>query len=186
MKKLLTFVILMFIFAVTVPAQAAADTARASAGMVTSKSVKQQAKEVDNRAEILQGFLESYNSPMAPYAQTFIDEADKNDIDWKWVPAIAGVESYFGQQIPPASYNGWGYGVYGNNVRRFASWEDGIAVVSSALRSDYMDKWGATNIQQVGSKYAADPRWAVKVQNFVNLLDAYEKKNTKKELSLSL
>lgn len=186
MKKLFSFIILMLIFAVSVPAQADANTAGSSAGMITSKTVTQQAKEVDNRAEILQGFLESYNSPMAPYAQAFIDEADKNDIDWKWVASIAGVESYFGQQIPPNSYNAWGYGVYGNNVRRFASWEDGIAVVSGALRNDYMNKWGATNIQQVGSKYAADPRWAVKVQNFYNLLDAYEKKNVKKPLTLSI
>jgi len=186
MKKLLTFIILMFIFAVNAPAQAEANTARSSAQFTAADAVSKSAKEEDNRAEILQGFLESYNSPMAPYAQSFIDEADKNDIDWKWVPAIAGVESYFGQQIPPYSYNGWGYGVYGNNVRRFTSWEDGIAVVSGALREDYMDKWGATNVQEIGSKYAADPRWSVKVQKFVNLLDAYEKKNTKKSIALSI
>lgn len=176
----------MLVMAITAPTHVEATTAVSSAGLATSSTVNLKDTVEDNRAEILQSFLESYNSPLAPHAKTFIEEADKNNIDWKLVAAISGVESYFGQQIPTYSYNGWGYGVYGNNVRRFNSWDDGIAVVSSAIRTDYMDKWGATNISEIGAKYAADPRWSIKVQNFVNLLDVYEKKNTKKTISLSI
>ena len=140
----------------------------------------------DNRAKILEGFLESYESPLAPYAQVFIDEADKNNLDWKLVAAIAGVESWFGQKIPYNSYNGWGYGVYGDNVRLFESWEDGIHVVSTALRDDYLNRWGATNVSEIGAIYAADPNWSNKVQHFIDLMDAYEQNEAEKTLSLSL
>ena len=139
----------------------------------------------DNRAQILRGYLEKRNSPLAPYAEDFIIEADKNNIDWRLVAAISGLESSFGVHIPVDSYNGWGYGVYGNNVRRFESWEDGIAVVSKALRDDYMNKWGARTVPEIGRIYAASPTWAVRVQYFLNDIDAFaEEKPTTIALSL--
>lgn len=186
MKKLLTFVAVFALAttALTIPQKAEANSARPSAALISPFDNDKQV--VDNRAQILKGFLESYDSPLAPHAQTFIDEADKNGLDWKLVPAIAGVESWFGQRIPYNSYNGWGYGVYGNNVRNFTSWDDGIHVVSTALREDYMDRWGATNVAEIGSHYAADPKWAYKVQHFIDLIEEYEEKENKKTLSLSL
>lgn len=140
----------------------------------------------ENRVVVLKAYLEQYDSPLANHAQTFIDEADKNNLDWKLVAAIAGVESYFGQMIPPYSNNGWGYGVYGNNVRTFSSWDDGISTVSQALRSDYLGKNPETNVYQIGSKYAADPHWAVKVTNFMNSIDAFSEKVGKPSLPISL
>lgn len=172
------------------PNQAFANTARSSASLAAS-TVQPIMQKDDNRAEILEAYLRRYNSPLTSHAHTFVEEADKQQINWKWVVAIAGVESYFGQQIPPYSYNGWGYGVYGTNVRRFNSWDDGIATVSKALRDDYINNWGAKNIYQVGSKYAADPAWANKVTHFVTELDAFEnefeiRSNNNKSLSISL
>jgi beta-N-acetylglucosaminidase len=187
MEKILTPIVVIWLLmtmVLTFPTQAHANTARVSAALVTPFENKQKVE--DNRAEILEKFLESYNSPLASHAKTFVEEADKNHIDWKLVAAISGVESYFGQQIPGYSYNGWGYGVYGNNVRRFASWDDGIAVVSQALRDDYMNKWGATNVYEIGAKYAADPRWANKVQHFLSLMDQFELQEKNETLSLSL
>lgn len=140
----------------------------------------------ENRVVVLKAYLEQYNSPLAEHAQTFIDEADKNNLDWKLVAAISGVESYFGQMIPPSSYNGWGFGVYGSNVRGFASWDDGIMTVSRALRSDYLGKNPETDVYQIGAKYAADPAWAVKVSNFMNSIDSFAQKNGKPSLPISL
>src|SRR5688572_7783897 len=51
------------------------------------------AKQFDPRAKILADYLEKRNSPMKNQAQDFIDAADHYGIDWKLVPAIAGVES---------------------------------------------------------------------------------------------
>lgn len=177
-------VLLIIVVAVLMPvARAEANTARPSAVLAVAQSTDMQPY---NRTIILRDFLKSYNSPLAPYASDFINEADKNGLDWKLVAAIAGVESYFGQQIPYNSYNGWGYGVYGNNVRNFESWPDGIAVVSKALRVDYLDSWGATNVYEIGAIYAADPAWANKVTHFINLIEDFESRSTNAAIPISI
>jgi beta-N-acetylglucosaminidase len=146
----------------------------------------QQEAVKDNRVEILERYLKKYNSPFAGSARTFVEEADKNNIDWKLVVSIAGVESYFGKHIPYNSNNAWGWGVYGNNVQRFASWDEGITEISYELKTRYMDKWGAKDVYEIGSYYAADPRWANKVTHFMNDLEEFEKEQDKKMLSISL
>jgi len=140
----------------------------------------------DNRVVILHKFLASYNSPLTPYAQTFVTEADKNNIDWKLLPAIAGVESYFGMYIPPYSYNGWGFGVYGTNTRRFASWNDAIATITKSLREDYMDKWHANDVYAIGRIYAADPLWADKVSHFMDQINLLSTSDTQQNQTLPI
>jgi hypothetical protein len=76
--------------------------------------------------------------------------------------------------------------VYGNNVRGFASWDAGIAVVTRALREEYMNARGAQNVYQIGATYAADPLWAGKVTNFMNEIEAFEIQTTNTTVSISL
>jgi hypothetical protein len=78
-------------------------------------------KTTDSRVRILKAYLEQYNSPLVTHAQDFVEIADKYNLDWKLVAAISGVESTFGQQIPYESFNGWGWGIYGDNMIRFKS-----------------------------------------------------------------
>ncbi len=126
---------------------------------------------VDYRGQALKSYLELKNSPLASEADYIIQEADKYNLDWKLVPSIAGLESSYCLAIPINSYNCYGYGIYGNNVRYFNSWEDGIATVSAALKTNYIDK-GAITVAQIGSIYAASPTWAVRVEaNMKNLQD---------------
>jgi mannosyl-glycoprotein endo-beta-N-acetylglucosaminidase len=140
----------------------------------------------DDRAQVLRSYLEQYNSPLADHADTIIQEADANNIDWRWIVAISGVESGFGEAIPAYSYNAWGYNIYGNNTRSFDSWDDGITTVSTALRETYMNGRGETNIYAIGSSYAADPDWAYKVQGYVDDIDQYSQRFDKPNLSISL
>ncbi len=192
MKNLYKFVtiflaVIVSLTAITSEKAYATDkTSRTSALLAVPQIQTPRQMEKDNRAEILKTYLETYNSPLASHAETFIKEADNNSLDWRLVPAITGVESYFGQMIPPYSYNGWGYGVYGTNVRRFASWDEGIAVVSKALRNEYMDGRGATNVYEIGSTYAADRMWANKVQRFMDEIDAYTARFDAPSVSISL
>jgi len=131
--------------------------------------------EKDNRAQILRAYLAQYDSPLVDSAETFIEEADRNNLDWKLVVSISGVESWFGHRIPYQSNNGWGWGVYGDKVTRFASWDEGITIISHSLRTKYMNKWGATNVTEIGRIYAADPAWAQKVTSFMNKIEKFEK-----------
>lgn len=185
-KQLFLFLVAFILSATVFPSEAQAGQKMAGSSAAFAQVVTTPQQEVDNRAEILKKYLEQYDSPLAEHADAFIEQADKHNLDWKLVAAIAGVESYYGQMIPPYSFNGWGYGVYGNNVRRFESWEDGIATVSNALREDYMDKWGATNVYEIGSFYAADTKWANKVTHFIDEIDAFSANYTDTTLSISL
>lgn len=140
----------------------------------------------DDRAQILRSYLEQYNSPLADHADIIIKEADANNIDWRWIVAISGVESGFGESIPAYSYNAWGYNIYGNNTRSFASWDDGIITVSTALRQTYMNDRSETDIYAIGSSYAADPDWAYKVQGYVDDINQYSQRFNNPNLSISL
>lgn len=150
-----------------------------------SASLKTETKEVeDNRAKILEAFLEQYDSPFADQAEIFVSEADKNDLDWKFVAAISGIESTFGQQYPHGTYNAWGWGIYGDNMHYFSSWEDAIATISYELRNRYMNQWGATNTYEIGRYYAANPTWASKVEYFMAQMEQFETEYTNSQLSI--
>lgn len=187
-RNLFLLLAVTFITAAIFPqtTQAATKTSAPSAVLAGLQKEQPETMVIDNRARILQAYLESYDSPLAPHASTFIIEADKHDLDWKLVPAITGLESYFGHMIPPYSNNGWGYGVYGTNVRYFASWDEGIEVVTAALKEEYIINRGAQNVYEIGSTYAADPNWANKVIRFMNEIEAFESHYANTTVSISL
>jgi hypothetical protein len=140
----------------------------------------------DYRINVLHKYLNKYNSPLADNAEDFVRYADTYKIDWRFVAAISGVESTFGQQIPANSYNGWGFGIYGTNVRYFNSWSDGIETVSKSLREDYMDKWGASDVWSIGKIYAASPTWAERVNYFMDRIQDFSSKNSESTLPLTI
>lgn len=122
----------------------------------------------DERVVLLKKYLESKNSPLAGNSKDFIEYADKYDLDWRFVPAITGVESSFGKHIPSNSYNAYGWA---NGKYDFTSWEESIEVVSKALRIKYIDK-GATSIEAIGRIYAPpSSTWSNKVHYFMNQIE---------------
>lgn len=132
------------------------------------------AKKQDPRTQILSDYFAKYNSPLEPHAQDFIDAADQYGVDWKLVPAIAGVESTFGKHVPHGTYNGWGWGVYGDQALGFKSWRDGIFTVTGGLKQNYINK-GLTTPYAMNRVYAASPAWGWKVTFFINDLDKFAK-----------
>ena len=101
---------------------------------------KSEIRTEDPRVIAMEKFLLAYNSPMYPYAKTFIEEADKNGLDWRLVASISGVESAFGNLIPKNTNNAWGWrGVNPNDSgwSQFKTWEEGIATVTGGLAQGY-------------------------------------------------
>lgn len=162
----------------------AQEKASASSASIQTISMPENT-EYNSQVKILQSYLESRNSPLAPYASEFVSQAYKYDLDWRFVAAISGLESSFGLAIPYNSYNGWGWGVYGDNVTRFGSWTEGIDTISEGLRERYIDLWGKKDIYEIGSVYAASPTWAVRVSHFMSDISRYGLNDTKNTLSLS-
>lgn len=140
----------------------------------------------DTRVTILEAYLKAHNSPLAPNAKTFVNAADKYNLDWRFVAAISGIESTFGQQIPYESYNAWGWGIYGDNMIRFASFDEGIETISKGLREQYINEWGAQDTYEIGRIYAASPTWASRVEYFMQSMKEYELKHPAVSLSLSI
>ncbi|MCL4353406.1 hypothetical protein M1615_02970 [Patescibacteria group bacterium] len=177
---------IFFIAALTIIPQKAYSQEKASASSADIKTFQSVTESSDYRVKILKKYLLKQHSPLAKNAQDFIYYADEYNLDWRLVAAIAGVESTFGKSIPPSSYNGWGWGVYGDNVIRFSSWKEGIQTVSAGLRQRYMDKWGGQNIYQIGSMYASSPVWASHVLYYLNDIQKFALNDPKDSLSLTL
>jgi len=132
---------------------------------------------VDPRIVAMRKFLDDYHSPMAPYAKTFVDEADEHGLDWRLVASISGVESAFGNLIPYLSNNGWGWrGGPNGAYSLFTSWNDGIVTVTSRLALGYGTALTPFDIESTYcppcGENPAHP-WAHGVTNFMNELQYY-------------
>ena len=131
-------------------------------------------KKMDKKAAILALYLAKYNSPLQYHAQDFIDASEVFGLDWKMIPAIAGVESTFGKRIP-GGYNAWGWGVYGTQAIYFDSWKEGIFAIAKGLRESYLNK-GLTDPYSINRRYAASPFWGGKVSYFMRDLENFASK----------
>jgi hypothetical protein len=82
-------------------------------------------------AKILDDYFASYDSPLEGYGMKFVTEADKNDIDWRLLPAIAMRESTGGKQAcKKVSNSVFGYGSCKMN---FKSIDESIEIVAKSL-----------------------------------------------------
>lgn len=131
----------------------------------------------DPRVLALRQFLIDYNSPMYPYAEVFVTEADKYGLDWRLVAAISGVESAFGNLIPYQSHNGWGWkGDPTRDWSYFNSWADGIAAVSEGLGVWYGGHLTPFEIEPAYCPPCGQTEghpWANGVTRFMNEMDLY-------------
>lgn len=80
-------------------------------------------------------FLQRQGSPLAPYADVFVEAGVEHDVDPRLVVAIAGIESVFGER--QIGHNAWGWGTYGDNVRRFPDWPTAIRTYTAELAARY-------------------------------------------------
>jgi len=131
----------------------------------------------DLRAVALKRVFEKHNSPLAPHAAFYVKTADKYGVDWRLLPAIAGLESSFGKRQMPGSHNSYGWG--GGHIY-FDSYEDGIETIIASLKKRYYDR-GADTVYKIAPIYAESPTWAPRVTNFMNQIDkehAYVKATT--------
>jgi hypothetical protein len=132
---------------------------------------------VDSRIIAMKKFLTDYNSPMSPYAETFISEADEYGLDWRLVASISGVESAFGNLIPSNSNNAWGWrGGENGAYSIFTSWNDGIKTITRGLATGYGTDLTPFDIEpSYCPPCYANPAhsWANGVTNFMNELQYY-------------
>ena len=128
----------------------------------------------DARPKLIENFFKVYKSPLAPYSSVFVAVADKYQLDYTLLPSISMQESKGGKKVIRESFNPFGYGIYGNLVIKFTSWEDAIERVGKALREDYLNQGLHTPVQ-IMAKYtppslAKGGPWARGVSQFMEEL----------------
>lgn len=72
-----------------------------AAGELSNNIVQAQESTVDNRAKNIDAYFAKNNLPLAGYGEIFVKVADKYDLDYRLLPAIAMRESTGGKHACP-------------------------------------------------------------------------------------
>lgn len=125
----------------------------------------------DGRAANLRRVLKKYNSPLYDSADYMVAKADEYGFHYGLLFAIAMQESQGCKVIPPGSHNCWGYGIYGDTVTTFTSYNEAIDTVSAGIYKNYIQK-GLTTPKDIMSRYTpnSDGSWAYAVNFFFDKL----------------
>ncbi len=112
-----------------------------SAPTLTASGSNQQNGQVlgvkitDMRPYFISNFLK--NTVLEPYSTYMVEVADKYNIDYRLIPAIAMKESGGGNASRQSSYNAWGFE---NGRTNFESWNQAIDNVGKTLKERYIAK----------------------------------------------
>ena len=126
----------------------------------------------DNRVANLKSFFRKYNSPLFDYADQVVSYSDKYNFDYRLLPAIAMQESNLCKYIPDDTHNCWGWGIYGNTVTKFDSFDEAIETVAKGLKEHYLDK-GLITASSIMEKYtpSSNGSWQNGVNTFLRMLE---------------
>lgn len=126
----------------------------------------------DGRVANLKNFFRKYNSPLYDYADLIVKVSDKYKFDYRLLPAIAMQESNLCRYIPDGSHNCWGWGIYGDKITKFSSYEEAIETVAKGIKEHYIDK-GLVTASKIMEKYtpSSNGSWAKGVNTFLRLLE---------------
>lgn len=154
-------------------------------GLFASKSPENpqtsyETQAVDARAVKIEAIFEKYKCPMVGAGTYLVQKADEYQIPYWLVTSVAFQESGCGKKTPKVagleeSYNAWGYGVWGGNVKTFDSWEAGISAVSKYFSVNFFSK-GITDPCEIMKTYTPPSKgsWCEGVKYFGELIENFE------------
>lgn len=125
----------------------------------------------DSRPYIVENFLK--NTPLEPYSDEMVTVADKYQLDYRLIPAIAMKETGGGKAAPDGSYNAWGFE---NGRTDFSNWDSAIESVGKTLKTKYADK-GLVTPEEIMPIYAPPQvhtggKWAKDINHFFSQMDS--------------
>lgn len=176
MNKIISTILvigLFFTLTLNVKAQSVAgNSAGLAIDFAVDKSVS-TSTSLNIKRMVIRSVLEKNGSTMVNDVDSFIDACTKYNLDCYLLPSISGVESTFGRFIAPGTHNPFGWG---RGITQFNSWSEAIDTVGRGLREDYINKWKAQNIDEIGRIYCEGNTWSGKVTYFMNQFQAEENK----------
>ncbi|MFH1899259.1 MAG: hypothetical protein ABIJ82_02200 [Patescibacteria group bacterium] len=130
-------------------------------------------KSREKRIEALEKFFTKLKSPLKANAATFVDVADKYNLDYRLLPAISCMESTCGKFLIEGSYNPFGWGIYGKNAIYFKSYDEAIDTVAKGIRDNYTSK-GLNTPEKIAPVYTPPNyvNWRNGVNYFISRIDA--------------
>ena len=160
------------------------DTFTKAIDSVLSDSLVQEEKIVDGmtateRAEKIDAYFAKYNLPLAGYGKMFVDAADREGLDWRFVAAKCFIESTCGKFMIKGSYNPLGWGCYSSReCIRFESYEQAINEVTAHLAGnrEKTAKYyaGKTLSQKMSSYNSVNPKYQTLVFRTMDKIAAIE------------
>lgn len=122
--------------------------------------------EADPRVAQMRTVLTKYKSPMVGLEKVLIDTAEKYDLDWTLMAAIAGTESSFASRMPAGCINPYGWGIYGDNKICFKTLEDSIEGVAAGLAK----KYNTSSLESIARTYnkVSTEGWINHTKFFIN------------------
>jgi len=160
----------------------------ASTDSAEVKGVQTIIETDDSRSAIIAKFLERHNSPMVPYdhyGQKLVEIADRYNLDFRLLPAIAMQESNLCKNThSEAPHNCLGFGIHEKGTLDFDTYESGFERAGKELRAFYVNQ-GRITPEQIMKKYtpSSDGSWADSVNQWMAEMryDDREKGKTNKE-----
>jgi len=144
-------------------------------------------ESADARIPLVQNFLERHKSPILaeePEFATFLVEmADRYEIDFRLLPAIAMQESNLCKVIPKDSHNCLGLGVHSRGTWGFETYADNFEAAAKILKKNYIDI-GLVTPAQIMTKYTPSSpggAWAKSVNQWMSEM-RYDDRALGKEL----
>ncbi|QQS38375.1 hypothetical protein IPM62_03205 [Candidatus Woesebacteria bacterium] len=132
-------------------------------------SVSGEILGADARSEMLKQYLQANNSPLMEYSSLLVKTADKYNLDYRLLIAIAKKESGLCRIIPPGGHNCWGWGIHSEGTLGFDSYDESIETVAKGLKENYLDK-GLVTPEEIMSRYtphSPEGVWAKDVSRFI-------------------
>jgi hypothetical protein len=127
-------------------------------------------KITDMRPILVANFLSK--TPLEPFSKYIVEVADRYQIDYRLIPAIAMKESGGGAAINQVTHNAWGFE---NGSTKFDTWETAIDTVGRTLKTRYIAK-GLTTPEQIMAVYAPPQletggKWAKDINYFFTQME---------------
>lgn len=139
-----------------------------------------QTIQTDARILKIERVFEKFKCPLTGKGAFIVQKADEYNIPYWLVPAVSFQESSCGKKTAESkdtdeSYNAWGYGVWGKNVKTFNSWEAGISAVSKYFGVNFFSK-GITDPCQIMATYTppSNGSWCEGVKYFADMIENFE------------
>lgn len=132
------------------------------------QEIKTSIKTADARPEIIRQYLNKFGSPLEPYSNLIVELSDQYNFDFRWLVAIAQQESNLCDHIPANSYNCWGWGIYGDKVTRFDSYEDALRRISPQFTKIFLKGDHTKDPCELMTTYtpSSDGSWCAGVSQF--------------------